>query len=91
MIANLTERQRTFQFLGCQRFQELKYIISEKAGENKNVGLVRLNRPKALNSLCDELMHEMVQVLDAFEDDKDIAAIVLTGSERAFAGKILSS
>ncbi len=69
----------------------MKYIISEKAGENKNVGLVRLNRPKALNSLCDELMHEMVQVLDAFEDDKDIAAIVLTGSERAFAGKILSS
>jgi len=80
----LSKNARLFS-TGCQRLQELKYIISEKAGENKNVGLVRLNRPKALNSLCDELMHEMVQVLDAFEDDKDIAAIVLTGSERAFA------
>jgi len=49
------------------------------------VGLIRLNRPKALNALCDALMKELSQALDAFEKDDAIGAIVLTGSERAFA------
>jgi enoyl-CoA hydratase len=49
------------------------------------VGLIRLNRPKALNALCDALMRELGQALDAFEKDDAIGAIVLTGSDRAFA------
>jgi enoyl-CoA hydratase len=49
------------------------------------VGLIRLNRPKALNALCDALMRELAQALDAFEKDDTIGAMVLTGSERAFA------
>jgi enoyl-CoA hydratase len=49
------------------------------------VGLIRLNRPKALNALCDALMKELSQALDAFEKDDAIGAMVLTGSERAFA------
>jgi len=49
------------------------------------VGLIRLNRPKALNALCDALVTELGQVLDIFENDAEIGAIVLTGSERAFA------
>jgi enoyl-CoA hydratase len=49
------------------------------------VGLIRLNRPKALNALCDALMTELSLALDAFEKDDAIGAIVLTGSERAFA------
>ena len=73
-------------FVGCQQLQSFKHIITEKRGENNNIGLIQLNRPKAMNSLCDELMSEMVQGLDAFEEDKDIAVIILTGSERAFAG-----
>jgi enoyl-CoA hydratase len=49
------------------------------------VGLIRLNRPKALNALCDALMKELSQALDAFEKDDAIGAMVLTGSDRAFA------
>ena len=50
-----------------------------------SVGLIRLNRPKALNALCAALMQELTQALDAFEKDDAIGAIVLTGSEKAFA------
>ena len=49
------------------------------------VGLIRLNRPKALNALCDQLMEELGTQLLAFDDDPAIGAIVLTGSEKAFA------
>jgi enoyl-CoA hydratase len=49
------------------------------------VGLIRLNRPKALNALCAALMQELTQALDAFEKDDAIGAMVLTGSDRAFA------
>ena len=49
------------------------------------VGLIRLNRPTALNALCDQLMAEMGAQLLAFDADPAIGAIVLTGSERAFA------
>ena len=49
------------------------------------VGLIRLNRPKALNALCDALMNELTDALNAFEKDDAIGAMVLTGSERAFA------
>ena len=49
------------------------------------VGLIRLNRPQALNALCDQLMTELGQQLLAFDADPAIAAIILTGSEKAFA------
>ncbi|MCC6720361.1 MAG: enoyl-CoA hydratase [Acetobacteraceae bacterium] len=57
-------------------------IIVETHGP---VGLVRLNRPTALNALCDQLMAELGTQLLAFDADPAIGAIVLTGSERAFA------
>jgi enoyl-CoA hydratase len=57
-------------------------ILVETDGQ---VGIIRLNRPKALNALCDALMTELGQALDAFEKDDSIGAMVLTGSERAFA------
>ena len=50
-----------------------------------SVGLIRLNRPQALNALCAALMQELTQALDAFEKDDAIGAMVLTGSEKAFA------
>ena len=49
------------------------------------VGLITLNRPKALNALCDALVAELGQALDAFEADPQIGAVVITGSEKAFA------
>ncbi len=49
------------------------------------VGLLTLNRPKALNALNDALMDELGSALLAFDADPDIGVIVLTGSEKAFA------
>jgi enoyl-CoA hydratase len=49
------------------------------------VGLVTLHRPQALNALCDALIRELGQALDAFEADESVHVIVLTGSEKAFA------
>lgn len=44
------------------------------------------NRPKALNALCSPLMAELRTVLDEFDSDQTVGAVVITGSERAFAG-----
>ena len=57
-------------------------IIAEKKG---NVGLITLNRPQALNALCAALITDIGAALDDFESDENIRAIVITGSERAFA------
>jgi enoyl-CoA hydratase len=57
-------------------------ILVETRGR---VGLITLNRPKALNALNAALIADLGQALDAFEANDEIGAIVLTGSERAFA------
>ncbi|KAJ1959833.1 putative enoyl-CoA hydratase, mitochondrial [Dipsacomyces acuminosporus] len=49
------------------------------------VAIITLNRPKALNALCTELFGELNDALQRFDNNSDIGAIVLTGSERAFA------
>ena len=59
-----------------------QYILVETRGR---VGLITLNRPDALNALCAPLMDELTAALDAFEADSGIGAMVLTGSEKAFA------
>jgi len=57
-------------------------IIVETRGR---VGLIALNRPKALNALNDALMTELGDALGAFDADEAIGAIVITGSDKAFA------
>lgn len=57
-------------------------IILEKRGK---VALITLNRPKALNALSPDLTRELADALDQLEIDDQIAAVVLTGSEKAFA------
>ena len=57
-------------------------ILTETRGA---VGLVTLNRPKALNALNSALMAELREALDGYEADEAIGAIVVTGSEKAFA------
>ena len=57
-------------------------ILVETRGR---VGLVTFNRPQALNALCDALVRELGAALDIFEADAEIGAIVITGSEKAFA------
>ena len=57
-------------------------IIVETKGR---VGLVKLNRPNALNALNAQLIDELSTALDGFEADEGIGCIVITGSEKAFA------
>jgi enoyl-CoA hydratase len=57
-------------------------ILTETIGK---VGLIRLNRPKQLNALNDQLMDELGAALGYFEADDNIGCIVITGSEKAFA------
>ncbi len=57
-------------------------ILTEKRGP---VGLITLNRPKALNALCAQLIEELGRALDDMEEDEEIGAVVITGSEKAFA------
>src|ERR1700723_2736310 len=57
-------------------------IIVETRGR---VGLIRLNRPQALNALNRALMGELGQAIAAFEADVGIGCMVITGSEKAFA------
>lgn len=57
-------------------------IVVETRGR---VGLIILNRPKALNALSPALIGELGQALAAFEGDAGIGAIIIAGSERAFA------
>ena len=57
-------------------------IIAETRGR---VGLITLNLPKAINALNDQVMDEIGHALDGFEADDNIGAIVITGSEKAFA------
>jgi enoyl-CoA hydratase len=57
-------------------------IIAETKGR---VGLIRLNRPNALNALNAQIVKDISAALDGFEADDNIGAIVITGSDKAFA------
>lgn len=57
-------------------------LIVEKRGQ---VGLIILNRPHAMNALCDALTAELTEAVAVFEQDDSIGAMVITGSEKAFA------
>src|SRR6202035_3423352 len=59
-----------------------QHIIVETKGR---VGVIRLNRPQALNALNTELIAEVVAAVDGFEADAAIGCMVITGSEKAFA------
>lgn len=61
---------------------EYETIIVTREGR---VGVITLDRPKALNALNTTLMGEVVTAASTFDRDSDIGAIVITGSDRAFA------
>lgn len=56
-----------------------------KTNVEHGVGLITLYRPDAMNALSPEMLEEVVQVLDQFEADDAIRAIVFTGNDKAFA------
>ena len=57
-------------------------ILTETRG---HVGLITLNRPKAMNALNNQLLNEVMDALAAFDKDDTIGAMVITGNEKAFA------
>ncbi|MBL4786800.1 MAG: enoyl-CoA hydratase [Cohaesibacteraceae bacterium] len=59
-----------------------EHILTETRGR---VGLITLNRPKALNALSSALMNEVGEILDVWDKDDKIGCVVVTGSEKAFA------
>ncbi|KAJ8936373.1 hypothetical protein NQ314_012392 [Rhamnusium bicolor] len=65
--------------------ENFEFIKVGKTGTKNNVGVITLNRPKALNALCNGLMLEVAKALDTLEADTSIGAIIITGSEKAFA------
>lgn len=67
--------------------QQYNNILTSRP--DPGVALITLNRPKALNALSSPLMIELNQALGEFDKDPQIGAIVLTGSEKAFAGMCL--
>eukprot|EP01097_Dermamoeba_algensis_P008187 TRINITY_DN534_c0_g1_i1.p1 TRINITY_DN534_c0_g1~~TRINITY_DN534_c0_g1_i1.p1 ORF type:complete len:282 (-),score=35.33 TRINITY_DN534_c0_g1_i1:81-926(-) len=84
-ITSMGLHQVVYFFTGAfvpKRKTPYQNLLVEKRG---NVGLITLNRPKALNALCDELLNELEVVLNDFDNDKDVGCIVLTGSKKAFA------
>lgn len=75
----------TSNYLKSAAVGSYKTILTEVKGERKNVGFIQLNRPKALNALNAELMTELCDAVQKFDQDPTIACMVLTGSTRAFA------
>jgi enoyl-CoA hydratase len=61
----------TFQFISVQK--------------KDRVGVITLNRPKRLNALSPQLMTDLGEALKGYDADKDVGAIVITGTEKAFA------
>lgn len=57
-------------------------IKMEKKGP---VGIVTLNRPNALNALCEQLLKELDSALKVYDSDQEVGAIIITGSTKAFA------
>ena len=63
----------------------MAYELIEVRTEGEKVGIITLNRPKALNALNSALMDELGAALKAFDADEAIGCMVITGSEKAFA------
>src|SRR5699024_120853 len=67
---------------GTEPVSEYQTILLERTGR---VGAITLNRPKALNALNSEVMREVTGAVAGLDADPGIGAIVITGSEKAFA------
>jgi enoyl-CoA hydratase len=68
--------------IGERIFMTYETIITET---RDHVGIITLNRPQARNALNNQLMREVMDALAAFDADENVGAMVITGSEKAFA------
>jgi len=80
--SSLLSKSKLTRTLSTSTWQHIK---TERGGTDDRVGVVALNRPKALNALCGPLMQELTQALGEWDKDPSIGAMVVTGNEKAFA------
>lgn len=64
---------------------EYKNILAETRGA---VGIITLNRPKALNAICESMLQEVAEQVRLYDQDDSISSIILKGSDKAFAAGI---
>jgi enoyl-CoA hydratase len=87
-LAVLDTKTLLSRSLGKNRFMssqpEYNYILVSRP--EPTVALITLNRPKALNALSSPLFAELNQAVKQADEDDTVGALVLTGSEKAFAG-----
>jgi enoyl-CoA hydratase len=76
-------------FTGSIRLMSSQYNYILSSRPEPSVALITLNRPNALNALCSPLFAELNQALREADNDVSVGAVVLTGSEKAFAGKFI--
>lgn len=82
---------RTFASTSSLKESYEHILVERRFPENNDevvgggVGIITLNRPKALNALCDALFEDLIHAAKAFDADDDIGCIVITGSGKAFA------
>ena len=81
-------------YQSCLPFSSVTYpsythILTETRSD-PGIGIVTLNRPKALNALCIDLLDELVDALEIMQKDTQVRSIILTGSgEKAFCAGML--
>lgn len=80
MLSSTAELKESYDHILVERrFPEDSGVVGG------GVGVISLNRPKALNALCDALFDDLIHAVRAFDNDDDIGCIVITGSGKAFA------
>lgn len=72
-------------FSSSGSYSDLKLDNCKFEVNEHGVGLVTINRPKAMNALCDALYEDLYKVFTRMDKDENVGAIVLTGNEKAFA------
>ena len=82
------QKERISNLAAAGASTNYEMIKTERTGANNCVALITLNRPKALNALCKQLMDELADSLQNLDNDSSVGAVVITGSEKAFAGNL---
>lgn len=81
-----TPRVLSLRLMSSGSASERQYEHILTSLPSPGIALITLNRPKALNALSSPLFAELNEALAAFDADDGVRALVLTGSDRAFAG-----
>lgn len=66
-------------------YQYILVSTEDNIGPGKQIGIVQFNRPDALNALSPDLVRELVEALEAFDNNDAIGCMVITGGEKVFA------